>query len=374
MTSHKPRTIKVGFTEAHGMPAEQFHYPPEGVEFSFLQRLTPGSRVLQSPIKGFMSEFNFADCDIIESVISPVATALPWVYSLACYQEPLAFSFFGLPSPKPIRSLYMERLLRRDNCKKLVFWSQAGLNTLHSYGKVTDSKILQKSVVVYPAVREIDAAAQHKDSDSISILFSGDFFRKGGANVIDAFEQLQKSYSNIQLRLCCDEKIDFNTSNTALKEKYLNKIRSNKNIVFGRVPREVMIGSILPATDIYLLPTYTEAFGFAILEAMAFGIPVISTNYMAIPEIIEAGETGFMIDIEKFDTENMFKGYVVDNIPEEFNRYMTQQLHNYLGQLIDSAALRQNLGVASIEVARTKFSFSRRNQQMRAIYEEALEK
>src|SRR5690606_14442564 len=114
----------------------------------------------------------------------------------------------------------------------------------------------------------------------------GDFFRKVGAHVVDAFERIQDDFPEATLRVCCNERLDFNTPDRALREKYLRKIHNNKRIIFGRVPREVMLNQVLPNTDIYLLPTYDEAFGFAILEAMAYGIPVIASNVFAIPEII----------------------------------------------------------------------------------------
>ena len=41
---------------------------------------------------------------------------------------------------------------------------------------------------------------------------SGDFFRKGGANVVDAFERLQDSHPGIRLTLCCADS-DFHTPN-----------------------------------------------------------------------------------------------------------------------------------------------------------------
>ncbi|EKD59324.1 MAG: glycosyltransferase [uncultured bacterium] len=138
------------------------------------------------------------------------------------------------------------------------------------------------------------------------------------------------------------------------------------------MPREKLIEEILPETDIYLLPTYTEAFGFAILEAMAYGIPVISTNYFAIPEMISHGATGFLIDTRAFDCDKLFRGYLVNEIPEDFSRHVTQNLFTYLCQLIESPELRTEFGREAMAVARSKFSFAARNRAMQQIYREAL--
>lgn len=47
------------------------------------------------------------------------------------------------------------------------------------------------------------------------------------------------------------------------------------------------IFNLLLAADLFIFPTYFEGFPFAILEAMAYGLPVITTNVNGIPEIIE---------------------------------------------------------------------------------------
>ena len=209
--------------------------------------------------------------------------------------------------------------------------------------------------------------------EQITLLFTGDFLRKGGVNVLDAFEQAQKSYPGIRLVLCCNKAIDFRTANAALRSECLEKIRTNSGITFmGRVPRERLLQEILPSTDIYLIPTYVETFGFAILEAMAFGLPVISTNHFAIPEMIEPGVSGFLIDTSDFDCDRLFKGYVVNEIPRDFREHVTEQLYDYMCRLIGSLELRKRLGLAALGVARTRFSVEARNKRLLEIYREAL--
>lgn len=59
----------------------------------------------------------------------------------------------------------------------------------------------------------------------------------------------------------------------------------------------------LRISDIFLLPSETESFGLAALEAMASGVPVIASNSGGLPEVIEHGASGFLHEVG--DTESM---------------------------------------------------------------------
>lgn len=69
---------------------------------------------------------------------------------------------------------------------------------------------------------------------------------------------------------------------------------SNKVIFFGNSHE---IDKILCYSDLFLLPSETESFGLAALEAMACGVPVISTNSGGLPEVNVNGKTGFLSDV-----------------------------------------------------------------------------
>ena len=69
--------------------------------------------------------------------------------------------------------------------------------------------------------------------------------------------------------------------------------------------KQEQIEEILSVCDLFLLPSETESFGLAALEAMACEVPVISTNTGGIPEVNIEGITGFLSDVG--DIESMAK-------------------------------------------------------------------
>jgi N-acetyl-alpha-D-glucosaminyl L-malate synthase BshA len=79
----------------------------------------------------------------------------------------------------------------------------------------------------------------------------------------------------------------------------------DKVIFFGNSNE---IDSILSNSDLFLLPSETESFGLAALEAMAAGVPVISTNTGGLPEVNRHGVTGMMSDVG--DIDDMVKNCV----------------------------------------------------------------
>lgn len=73
--------------------------------------------------------------------------------------------------------------------------------------------------------------------------------------------------------------------------------------------KQSAIPEILSASDIFLMPSQSESFGLAALEAMSCGVPVVSTSSGGIPELVVHGETGYIA--ETADTLRMAK-YTVD--------------------------------------------------------------
>lgn len=65
------------------------------------------------------------------------------------------------------------------------------------------------------------------------------------------------------------------------------------------------VGKILSYSDLFILPSEKESFGLAALEAMASGVPVISSNTGGLPEVNMQGVSGYLHEIG--DIEGMAK-------------------------------------------------------------------
>ena len=72
----------------------------------------------------------------------------------------------------------------------------------------------------------------------------------------------------------------------------------DKVIFFGNSNE---IDSILSYSDLFLLPSETESFGLAALEAMAWSVPVISSNSGGLPEVNFNGVSGFLSNVGNVD-------------------------------------------------------------------------
>lgn len=101
-------------------------------------------------------------------------------------------------------------------------------------------------------------------------------------------------------------------------ERLCEKLGIAEKVIFLGNSNEV--DKILCFSDLFLLPSITESFGLAALEAMASGVPVISSNTGGIPEVNIHGKTGFLSDVN--DVEDMSKNaiYILSD-PERLREF-----------------------------------------------------
>lgn len=84
-------------------------------------------------------------------------------------------------------------------------------------------------------------------------------------------------------------------------ERLVRELQLQEHVLFLGKVRDT--AHVLETADLFLLPSETESFGLAALEAMAVGVPVISSNTGGIPEVNIHDVTGYLSDVG--DVEEM---------------------------------------------------------------------
>lgn len=118
-----------------------------------------------------------------------------------------------------------------------------------------------------------------------NILFVGlDWERKGGPQLVEAFKSVLKVYPDATLTIVgCNPQIDVKNCH-----------------VIGAVALSEVHQYYLQAS-LFCLPTRREPFGIVFLEAYAHKLPVVSSDLGALPDIVEEGESGFLVKVNDIE-------------------------------------------------------------------------
>jgi glycosyltransferase involved in cell wall biosynthesis len=111
-------------------------------------------------------------------------------------------------------------------------------------------------------------------------------YSKGVLMLLDVFEQLQAG--NPRLKLVLAGPGPLRPQIAERTRSYAGQVRLLDPLPYDRVP------SVLNALDIFALPSLGEAFGIALLEAMACGVPGVALSRWGVRELVQDGETGFL--------------------------------------------------------------------------------
>src|SRR5262249_32931897 len=110
--------------------------------------------------------------------------------------------------------------------------------------------------------------------------FAGvDWERKGGPCPVSAFKIVQQKHPCARLTIVgCSPQLELH----------------NCEIV-GQIPLEQM-KNYYAQTSVFCLPTLLEPFGIVFIESFLYKIPIVATNLGALPDIVENGKSGYLVE------------------------------------------------------------------------------
>jgi len=353
---------------------ELFEHPPKGIKY--LGKPTKGVKEYYSKInwlkRKFLLYFNkvcklprmmyvFTNADLIHSNRGIcILNRKPWVIDM---DHASAFVGFNHETWKNLRYRgVVKRFLLSKYCKKIMAWSTAAKHSLlNSFPK--NERLKEKIEVLYPAT--LYYKIRKSKNEVLTLLFVGSLFKeKGGQEVLESFKILRKRYD---LRLLIKADVPTN-----LKRKYNFKeieYFSYKHEILSRIE---LLKKFFAKADIFVYPTYFDIFGLCLLDALATGLPIVATNVFAVPEIVEDGKGGFLINSPiKWHDET----YLWNPTPFSIKRrkIVVNQLVNKLSMLIENSFLRKKMSRYNKKlVVKGKFSIKERNKKLKKIYEESV--
>lgn len=267
----------------------------------------------------------------------------------------------------------VESRLRSPRCKAIVCYYEAARRSLET--AMDTAGFEHKLRVVHPAVPARQADRNGRiDDGRVRLLFvgsaniPGQFEIKGGNETIEAFLALRRRYDNIELVIRSDVP-------SAVRARFRGD--PAVRIIDRAIPRPELERLLLSA-DIFLMPSHCTVWT-AMLEAMSYGLPVVSTDVYANPEIVCDGATGLLIrraGAVPYERD----GLPVSMFTRPFRRAISEpdprvvgDLVRATGSLIEDECLRRRLGEAGRrEVEDGRFSTARRNSKLKAIFDAAI--
>lgn len=176
------------------------------------------------------------------------------------------------------------------------------------------------------------------------LIFAGSIDKdKGIFELINAFKKLKQKRADLHLILLGDGPETGDVKKILLS----NDLGRRIHLTGSRPHKEMFLW--LKAADLFVLPTYYEGLPNAILEAMACGLPVISTRVGGIPEAVIDGESGILINSKDEDA-----------------------LRSAIEFLLNSNGLAMEMGRNGRAIIERKFSWQRNAEETVRIYEDII--
>ncbi len=271
--------------------------------------------------------------------------------------------------------------LAGKSCKRIIAWSECTAaiqrDLMSSFPTDYSKPILAKMQIMYPPQEllvDTVTPRQYDQSNPIRfILVGAAFFRKGGKELLLAFEKLVKEeHLPIELVVVSSLRLEPYAAHETEQDVQWAKqtFADNQNWVeyYASLPNDKVL-ALMKTCDVGLLPTWADTYGISVLEAQACGLPVITTDSRALPEINNS-QVGWLIHVP----QNRLKEALYTT--EEERQTLSASIREGLEQIIrDIAANPHQIaekGALALEKIRKEHDPSAYANKMRAIYQEAL--
>jgi len=244
----------------------------------------------------------------------------------------------------------IKNFLKKPNCKKILAWSNDCKNTIIE--NMDDKEIEDKIEVVYPAI--IPQNIQ-QSKDGPTLLFVGRYFySKGGHHALEVFNRLTKMLPKINCIVVSE-----------VPDKIKQEYEMNKQIKIYNLMEQDKLFELFKKADIFFYPGYSDTFGFALIEAMSFGLPIVTADGFARKEIV-TNETGIVIPTGKITWEKEYPTF-------EDEESLLNDFVMKTASLIKYNSIRKKMGANAFnEIQFGKFSVVERNKKLLRIYRESL--
>lgn len=357
------RNYPIPFNVDHGQRNAEFVKAP----------LTPLYRLWKKAVA--FSFVRASDCDLIHSINAvPIFTKKPYVIT---YEDYLPYT------PPDMYSPGLERMLQRhllsDKCMRIIAMSEYALAHFRRQCEKMSgaAHAIDKAEVVYPA-KDVVAAAPKKHSDGLRLAFVGaDFLRKGGPALVRAHEMLRKQGVPLETTIVSSLRWSENdyvgpSSKYDIQGEYSRLSQEGIQHLSAVPNAEVM--QVLSNADYFVFPTFHDTFGYAPVEALGCGTPVIATDTAAQPEIVENGVSGFLLPFRNNamrQWEWLYKKREprYDEAYAETIESLATGIYERLLQLYENRKDYEAMSAAALERARTKFGKERARNRLEEIYE-----
>jgi glycosyltransferase involved in cell wall biosynthesis len=212
---------------------------------------------------------------------------VPYVVDFECLEVFTLYQRVALARPWARRVLL--DALCQDSCRALLPWSKAAERGLRSaFGDRGAELLANKTVTVLPAIRPRASAPAQRTSGPLRVLFVGTaFLAKGGVEAVRAVARARATH-DVTLDIVSD-----------VPARWHAEIDDAEGIDLHAwpAPHERVL-QLFERSHILLFPSHMDTLGFVLLEAMSHGVPALATRHFAVPELVEDGVSGLLVDGE----------------------------------------------------------------------------